>query len=80
VADSTQTLLCTYLSAVLLVGLLANTTLGWSWADPVAALAIAAIAAKEGRAAWRGDSCCAPSAAAQLDDDGCEGTCSSCPH
>ncbi|QHC21445.1 cation transporter [Streptomyces sp. GS7] len=59
VADSRQTLLCTYLSAVLLVGLLADTLLGWSWADPVAALAIATVAVKEGRAAWRGESCCA---------------------
>lgn len=58
VADSTQTLLCTYLSAVLLVGLLANATLGWSWADPVAGLVIAAVALKEGRDAWRGESCC----------------------
>ncbi|WCD94905.1 cation transporter [Streptomyces sp. HUAS 31] len=59
VADSKQTLLCTYLSAVLLVGLLANSLLGWSWADPIAALVIAAVAVKEGREAWRGDSCCA---------------------
>ncbi|MEQ4497909.1 cation diffusion facilitator family transporter [Nocardioides kribbensis] len=60
VADSTQTLLCTYLSAVLLVGLVLNATLGWSWADPVAGLVIAAVAVKEGRAAWRGDGCCGP--------------------
>ncbi|WP_406498567.1 cation transporter [Streptomyces sp. NBC_01604] len=59
VADSKQTLLCTYLSAVLLVGLLANSLLGWSWADPIAALVIAAVAVKEGREAWRGDNCCA---------------------
>ncbi len=58
VADSQQTLLCTYLSAVLLGGLLLNATLGWSWADPVAALVIAVIAAKEGRDAWQGKSCC----------------------
>ncbi|CAM5553523.1 Cation transporter OS=Streptomyces alboniger OX=132473 GN=CP975_34025 PE=3 SV=1 [Streptomyces alboniger] len=58
VADSKQTLLCTYLSAVLLVGLVLNATLGWSWADPVAALVIAAVAVKEGRDAWRGDGCC----------------------
>ncbi|KPC71743.1 cation transporter [Streptomyces sp. NPDC006349] len=61
VADSKQTLLCTYLSAVLLVGLVLNATLGWSWADPIAALVIAGIAVKEGREAWRGDGCCAPS-------------------
>lgn len=58
VADSKQTLLCTYLSAVLLVGLLANATLGWWWADPLAALVIAAVAVKEGREAQRGDACC----------------------
>jgi divalent metal cation (Fe/Co/Zn/Cd) transporter len=58
VADSTQTLLCTYLSAVLLVGLALNATLGWSWADPLAALAIAGVAIKEGRDAWRGQGCC----------------------
>ncbi|KNH20880.1 hypothetical protein ACU18_03385 [Arthrobacter sp. ZBG10] len=61
VADSKQTLLCTYLSAVLLVGLVLNSTLGWSWADPIAALVIAGIAVKEGLAAWQGDACCAPS-------------------
>lgn len=61
VADSTQTLLCTYLSAVLLVGLVLNATLGWSWADPIAGLIIAAVAVKEGREAWRGENCgCGP--------------------
>ncbi|MFG7945011.1 cation transporter [Streptomyces cacaoi] len=59
VADSRQTLLCTWLSAVLLAGLLVNLLLGWSWADPVAALVIAAFAAKEGRDAWQGKGCCA---------------------
>jgi divalent metal cation (Fe/Co/Zn/Cd) transporter len=58
VADSKQTMLCSYLSGVLLVGLVANATLGWSWADPVAALVIAAVAVKEGRDAWRGKGCC----------------------
>ena len=58
VADSTQTLLCTYLSGVLLVGLVLNATLGWSWADPIAGLIIAAVAVKEGRDAWRGEGCC----------------------
>lgn len=69
VADSTQTLLCTYLSAVLLVGLVLNGTLGWSWADPIAGLVIAAVAVKEGREAWRGEDCCAPAGAGQLRDD-----------
>jgi divalent metal cation (Fe/Co/Zn/Cd) transporter len=59
VADSKQTLLCTYLSAILLAGLVLNSTLGWSWADPIAALGIAAIAVREGVNAWRGDPCCA---------------------
>ncbi|QIQ03624.1 cation transporter [Streptomyces liangshanensis] len=63
VADSRQTLLCTYLSGVLLTGLVLNAALGWSWADPVAALAIAVVAVKEGRDAWRGKGCCAPSSA-----------------
>ncbi|MEU5962172.1 cation transporter [Micromonospora parva] len=58
VADSKQTLLCTYLSAVLLVGLGVNSLFGWAWADPIAALIIAAVAVKEGREAWRGDACC----------------------
>ena len=60
VADGTQTLLCTYLSAVLLLGLLLNATLGWSWADPVAGLVIAGVALREGVQAWRGEGCCAP--------------------
>lgn len=59
VADSRQTMLCTYMSAVLLVGLALNATSGWSWADPVAGLGIALLALKEGRAAWRGEGCCA---------------------
>ncbi len=60
VADSTQTLLCTYLSAVLLAGLGLNATLGWRWADPLAGLVIAAVALKEGLDAWRGEGCCGP--------------------
>lgn len=85
VADSKQTLLCTYLSAVLLVGLLLNSTLGWSWADPIAALVIAAVAVKEGLEAWRGDACCSP-VAVLLDEDGdgcaegCGAGCACCTH
>ncbi|MEU1686507.1 cation transporter [Micromonospora sp. NPDC005707] len=61
-ADSTQTMLCTYLSVVLLAGLVLNALWGWSWADPIAALVIAGVAVKEGVAAWRGEHCddCAP--------------------
>ncbi|MGH4012189.1 MAG: cation transporter [Pseudonocardiaceae bacterium] len=58
VADSKQTLLCTYLSGALLVGLLLNSLFGWSWADPIVALIIAAVAVREGRQAWRGKHCC----------------------
>ena len=67
VADSAQTLLCAYLSAVLLGGLVLNATLGWGWADPVAGLVIAAVAVKEGRDAWRGEGCCGPAAPAHQD-------------
>jgi divalent metal cation (Fe/Co/Zn/Cd) transporter len=63
VADSRQTMLCTYLSAVLLIGLVLNATVGWWWADPLAALVIAALAFNEGREAWHGERCC--------DDDSC---------
>lgn len=60
VADSRQTLTCSYLSAVLLLGLVLNSTLGWWWADAVAALVIAAFAVREGTSAWRGEACCSP--------------------
>ena len=83
VADSKQTLLCTYLSAVLLVGLLANMLLGWSWADPIAALVIAVIAVREGRDAWRGEGCCALSTGqtvlkSETDSCGCATGCACC--
>ncbi len=58
VSEGRQNLLCAYLSAGLLVGLGANALLGWWWADPVAALGIASVAAYEGREAWRGNACC----------------------
>lgn len=57
-ADSVQTLLCVYLSAILLVGLLLNALVGWWWADPVAGLVIAGIALREGIEAWQGEECC----------------------
>ena len=76
VADSTQTLLCTYLSAVLLIGLVLNATLGWSWADPIAGLVIAAVAIKEGRSAWRGEGCCGLSVGSEA--SGCAGGCDCC--
>lgn len=62
VADSKQTLLCTYLSAVLLLGLALNATFGWWWADPAVGLVVAALALREGWQAWQGDACtCIPS-------------------
>src|SRR5690606_17504963 len=74
IADSTQTLLCTYLSGVLLVGLVLNATLGWSWADPIAGLVIAVVAAREGLEAWRGENCgCGPAAPGAADDGCCAG-------
>lgn len=75
VADSKQLLLCTYLSAVLLTGLLVNSALGWSWADPMAGLLIAVLAAREGRNALRGDVCCAPSSALLAEADTCPDDC-----
>jgi divalent metal cation (Fe/Co/Zn/Cd) transporter len=79
VADSRQTLLCTYLSAVLLAGLVLNATLGWGWADPLAGLVIAGVAAREGREAWRGESCgCGPAGSAGPETQqagGCEPGC-----
>jgi divalent metal cation (Fe/Co/Zn/Cd) transporter len=57
VSEASQNMICAYLSIALLVGLLANALVGWWWADPLAALAIAGVATKEGIESWRGDSC-----------------------
>jgi divalent metal cation (Fe/Co/Zn/Cd) transporter len=57
VQEASQTHLCAYLSVALLIGLGANALLGWWWADPVAALAVAAVAGYEGRESWRGVAC-----------------------
>ncbi len=54
-ADAAETFLCSWLSVILLAGLLLNATVGWWWADPVAALGIAWLALREGREAWSGD-------------------------
>jgi divalent metal cation (Fe/Co/Zn/Cd) transporter len=81
VADSKQTLLCTYLSAAVLVGLVLNAALGWWWADPAAGLVLAALAVREGRNAWRGDTCCptvhldTPRSIANSDGCGCAAGC-----
>jgi divalent metal cation (Fe/Co/Zn/Cd) transporter len=57
-ADSYQTDICAYLSGILLVGLVLNAALGWWWADPVAAVAMTPIIVKEGREAFKGETCC----------------------
>jgi divalent metal cation (Fe/Co/Zn/Cd) transporter len=57
VSESRQTMLCAYLSAALLLGLLANAVGGWWWADPIVALVIGALALREAREGWRGESC-----------------------
>lgn len=77
VADSAQTLLCTYLSAVLLLGLVLNATLGWWGADPLVGLVVAGLAFREGREAWRGDDCCAPAALTARAAGDCADAC--CP-
>lgn len=76
VADSKQTLICSYLSGVLLVGLVLNSTLGWWWADPIAAMMIAAFAVREGLEAWSGDACATPLAQlAGAEPDTCSDDC-----
>jgi divalent metal cation (Fe/Co/Zn/Cd) transporter len=57
VSEAGQNQLCAYLSIALLLGLLANAVAGWWWADPGAALVIGALAVREGRESWRGESC-----------------------
>lgn len=60
IADSKQTLVCSYLSAAVLLGLLLNSLFGWTWADPLAGLVVVAFAVREGIEAWRGDACKQP--------------------
>lgn len=75
-ADAKQLLVCTYLSAAVLLGLLANSLFGWWWADSVAALVVAALAVREGIEAWRGDLCCAPTLGREDDGTCADGCCS----
>ena len=83
IADSKQTLICTYLSGAVLIGLLANSVLGWAWADSVAALVVAVFAVREGIQAWKGDACCAAPVSALTGErgvDACaDGCCESSP-
>jgi divalent metal cation (Fe/Co/Zn/Cd) transporter len=68
--EGSQNLLCAYMAAGVLAGLVANAAAGWWWLDPVIALAIAALAVHEGVETWRGEGCCAPSPGL-LDADPC---------
>jgi divalent metal cation (Fe/Co/Zn/Cd) transporter len=72
-SEGRQNMVCAYLSVALLVGLGGNALLGAWWLDPVAAVVVAAVAAKEGRDAWRGESCCGTPLMAG--DDGCDDDC-----
>jgi divalent metal cation (Fe/Co/Zn/Cd) transporter len=74
-SESRQTMLCAYLSAGLLLGLGLNALLGWWWADPLTALGIAGVALKEGRDAWRGESCCTAPISSGTSDSCAEGCC-----
>jgi divalent metal cation (Fe/Co/Zn/Cd) transporter len=74
-SESRQTMLCAYLSAALLVGLSVNAIAGWWWADPATALLIAAVACKEGRESWRGESCCTAPALPDTGAHACEDDC-----
>lgn len=56
--EGNQNLLCAYLAAAVLLGLLANTLLGWWWLDPLIAVSISGLAIREGIAAWQGKNCC----------------------
>jgi divalent metal cation (Fe/Co/Zn/Cd) transporter len=73
-SESRQNMVCAMLSAALVVGLGTNAVFGWWWADPVAALVVAGVAAKEGMGAWRGDSCCVAPASS---GDSCGSCCDS---
>jgi divalent metal cation (Fe/Co/Zn/Cd) transporter len=71
-SEGRQNMLCAYLSGALLLGLGANALFGWWWADPATALVIAGVAVREGREAWRGESCCvAPVGLDACADDCC---------
>jgi divalent metal cation (Fe/Co/Zn/Cd) transporter len=72
--EGAQNLLCAYMAVALLIGLVGNALFGLWWLDPAAALAIAALAVREGVNAWHGDSCCIPQVGPEVDpcpDDCC---------
>jgi len=69
--EGNQNLLCAYLAAAVLAGLIANSLLGWWWVDPLAGLVVAAMAVREGWQAWRGENCCAVPGVAGAQGCGC---------
>jgi len=74
--EGRQNMLCAYLAAALLVGLLANAALGAWWLDPLIGLLIAGVAIKEGLEAWRGEGCsCTADPLADLRDEDCRDAC-----
>jgi divalent metal cation (Fe/Co/Zn/Cd) transporter len=75
--EGRQNMLCAYLAAALLVGLLGNALVGAWWLDPLVGLLIAAVAVKEGREAWRGEGCCvsSPLDGAGFAEDACAQDC-----
>jgi divalent metal cation (Fe/Co/Zn/Cd) transporter len=78
--EGRQNMLCAYLAGALLVGLLGNALLGAWWLDPAVGLLIAAVAAKEGLEAWRGEGCCVadPLAGSAVPAAGCGAHCNCC--
>lgn len=74
-ANSKQTLICSYLAVALLLGLLLNSVFGWAWADALAALVIAGFAVREGIEAWRGHACCAAPVSALTAESQSEQSC-----
>jgi divalent metal cation (Fe/Co/Zn/Cd) transporter len=73
--EGRQNMLCAYLAAALLAGLLGNALVGAWWLDPVVGLLIAALAVKEGREAWRGEGCCVAPALPAGEPDDCDDDC-----
>jgi divalent metal cation (Fe/Co/Zn/Cd) transporter len=73
--EGRQNMLCAYLAAALLVGLLGNALAGAWWLDPAVGLLIAAVAVREGVDAWRGEGCCTGSPLAAFADDDCQDDC-----
>ena len=72
--EGAQNLLCAYLAGAVFLGLVGNALLGWWWLDPIAALAIAGVALKEGIETWRGEGCCVaavPGPAAAIPENDC---------